>query len=78
MFQSFNFMEQLEDEAPKTKRQQERHSRATEIGFFVQAVASPRSTTSPQKHKATDQKVTSPRWKQSPAISNISPEAQSY
>ncbi|KAF9912605.1 hypothetical protein EC991_010030 [Linnemannia zychae] len=64
--QIFNFMEHLENEAPKIKRLQERYSRETEIGSFAQAVASPRPTTPPPKRKPFDQNVTfSPRRKHS-------------
>ncbi|KAF9343780.1 hypothetical protein BGX34_006380, partial [Mortierella sp. NVP85] len=59
--------EHLELEAPKIKRRQERFIRSKDIGFFTQAVASPRSTTPPPpKRKAVDQNVTfSPKRKYS-------------
>ncbi|KAG0335872.1 hypothetical protein BG005_004460, partial [Podila minutissima] len=58
--------EHLEHEGPKIKWQQERYNRATEIGSFSQAVASPQSTTPPLKHKTFGQNVTfSPRQKRS-------------
>ncbi|KAF9971307.1 hypothetical protein BGZ73_005765 [Actinomortierella ambigua] len=64
--QIFNFVEHLELEAPKIKRQQERYNRATDIGFFAQAVESPRPTTPPPKRKSFEQNVTfSPRRKHS-------------
>ncbi|KAK3814557.1 MAG: hypothetical protein JOS17DRAFT_795352 [Linnemannia elongata] len=55
--QIFNFMEHLEREGPKIKRQQERYNRAKDTGSYSQAVASPRPTTPPPKRKPFDQNV---------------------